>query len=1127
MKLLDLNIFKNEKCNELNAFNLETLAFTAAQSYSNNKEQIRIVFSSLYEAQMFNSFLQDYLDSENIYYYLFDEVLRVDFLGVSKEMEYERLRTINALAFNKPGVVIFNAIAFARPSMPLEIYKNNTVVFKRNDEYSHRKIQEIAIRNGYVRTNKVEHPGEYAIRGMIFDMFPPNYTKPFRLEFDGDRIEDIRSFDVQEEISVGQLEEACCTLARELLYDINNKEEIINHLTNDLKDIHEYDDLYIRLQNKISLINNSEDDGEVPLNHHNYFGTYHGIGFNNLKFNCYHIEDVYNKIVSYIEEDREYFAEQIASKAALKEDSLVVKDDIELLTKNLIQINENENNVLKTLPYTFESFYSLSSILNEMVSDGLDIYIVQEEGRINSLIESLRSSKIDFSIYPTLSKITLVNGSLYRGFYDEKNKRAFIGNKEIYGLSSSSARFLTRYKDAKTIKHYDDLNPGDYVVHEIHGIGKYVGVVKKDGMDRLLVTYRNDDRLYIPLVQFGMLKKYAGREGYAPSLDVLGGSTWARRKSKIKSRLTYLTDQLLEISSKRKAEKGFAFPNYPELEEDFYAAFPYELTTSQKRAFEAIENDMNDERPMDRLISGDVGFGKTELAFRAAYKAYLSGKQVVMLCPTTLLAKQHYEVAIQRFKGFGLHMACFSRLIPASEQKKNIERIKDGKIDLIIGTHRLLSDDITFNNLGLLIVDEEQRFGVAQKEKIKKIGGNIDVLTLTATPIPRTLQMSLLGVRELSTLDEPPLNRLPIKTYVTTYNDGIVKEAIDLELGRKGQVYYLHNKINTIYSAANKLKKMFPYAKIGIAHGKMNTEDETEVMNAFYDGNIDILVCTTIIETGLDIANVNTIIIEDATRYGLAQLYQIKGRVGRSDRLAYAYLFYNKFSDLSDDARKRLKSIKEFTELGSGYKIAKQDLNIRGAGDILGAEQAGFMDTLGYDSYQALLDEVIKQKKEVHEAKSNVLKNRYALSFNLDCCIPEDYADEKSRINIYRELSNINSIYEINKFTKKLRDVYGTYPLEVYNLLVKRQIEVMLESPLIDSFVEGLDYYLFTFSEKLFQSKLKLKDIDEILKPLEKQIRVNISHNHLLIRLRKSAEYLNNLYYITNNLIGKIDETIG
>ena len=523
--------------------------------------------------------------------------------------------------------------------------------------------------------------------------------------------------------------------------------------------------------------------------------------------------------------------------------------------------------------------------------------------------------------------------------------------------------------------------------------------------------------------------------------------------------------------------------------------------------------------PMDRLLAGDVGFGKTEIAFVAAFKAMLAHKQVALLCPTTILCMQHFKVAAERFKSFGIRICAFSRFVPASQQKTNIQLIKEGKIDFVIGTHRLLSNDIVFKDLGLLIVDEEQKFGVTHKEKIKEKSKNIDCLTLTATPIPRTLQMSLLNVRSLSLLEQAPINRMPVKTYVAKQDKELIYEVIGKELERKGQVYYLHNDIKTIYSLASTIQKKFPSNHVGVCHARMSEDEIEETMSNFYACEYDILVCTSIIESGLDIPNVNTIIVENADHFGLSQLYQIKGRVGRSSRLAYAYFFFKDANKITPDARKRLKALKDFTELGSGYKIAMQDLNIRGAGDILGSEQAGFVDTLGYDAYVDLLKEVVKEKEVMNSAVVEKKdEHRFELSFSLDAHIPEEYGSETQRINMYRELSDCESDTDLNAFSKKLRDVYGTYPEEVSNLLIKRKIEISLNSGLYDSFIEGLGVYTITMSSAFSAKPALYKILEEKLQPLLVKLRVHINNHRFEFSLTKSRDYLTDLLFLTGEL---------
>lgn len=1121
MKFQDLDFFRAEPLREIDAYNLETLAYTAAQSFARQPRLLAIVTPTLYDTQQLHSMLSDFLDPESISLFVYDEVLRVDALGSSHEMMFERLRALRNIYLNRPNIIIFNAVSLLRPTLSREQFLASYRLLRVGESFDRAAFIASLAESGYVRRNRVEHPGEFAVRGMIYDFFDPASYQPVRLEIDGHRIEEIRRFDPSLEISTESLNEAEIGPAYDLLYQSEDSEKIVKDLHKAADKLTEFDSLRARVGQLVENVRSGGDGRLVPYRHFAYFGRFGSVECPDI-LAC-RPEEIKAALERALVEDRGYFAELSGGRMALARDSLYLNRDPASAVSLMRPLRQEEAGHLTGVPYVFESLLTLSSNLNSIRENGYCIYLFLPAERRSSLIARLTDDSIPFTCYPETSPITLVDGDLAVGFMDPDAKRCFLGTKEIFGLKNRRANFLTRYKEARIIRRFDDLEVGDYVVHELHGIGRYDGVKMIDGLEYLKVLYRDDDRLYIPISQFKLIRKYSGREGFKPTLDKLGGSTWSRRKAQVRGKISYLADQLLAISSRRKAERGTAFPAEPEMEREFSDAFAYDLTSSQRRAWAAIATDMESERPMDRLLAGDVGFGKTELAFRAAYRAILAGKQVALLCPTTVLCRQHYEVAVHRFRGFGVRIGCFSRFISTREQAENIEKLKKGRLDLVIGTHRLLSEDIVFAGLGLLIIDEEQRFGVAQKEKIKMISGNIDVLTLTATPIPRTLQMSLLGVRELSNLDEPPLNRLPIKTYVTTYDDGLIKEAISIELGRKGQVYFLHNRVNTIYAKAKKLQQLFPNARIGVAHGSLDPESMADVMNSFYDGEIDVLVCTTIIETGLDVPNVNTIIIEDADRFGLSQLYQIKGRVGRSDRLAYAYFFYDPHKEITDESRKRLKALKDFTELGSGYNIAKQDLNLRGAGNILGAEQAGFMDTLGYDSYTALLDEVIAQKKLVTEAVKQPATS-YELSFSLDSHVPESYAEEASRITIYRELSQIRHEEELESFTKKLRDVYGPFPQEVYNLLVKKSIELKLSKPYTKSFIEAMDHYELALTREVSSKRSIASRLQDQLSPVQDIMRVYFKNGSFYLRINKTRDYLEQLLYICNTINQLADE---
>ncbi|MBR0440292.1 MAG: transcription-repair coupling factor, partial [Bacilli bacterium] len=627
--------------------------------------------------------------------------------------------------------------------------------------------------------------------------------------------------------------------------------------------------------------------------------------------------------------------------------------------------------------------------------------------------------------------------------------------------------------------------------------------------------YHGGELLYVPLSQFQLVRKYMGKEGASPRLSRLHSKDWENTKKKIKEKVNDLANRLMNLYLERNKAIGYSFQKDDEFQKEFEESFEYELTRDQLSALNDIKKDMESPHPMDRLLCGDVGFGKTEVAFRAAFKAINSGKQVAILCPTTLLARQHYELALQRFSGFDIKIAAFSRLISEKEQKKFINEVKEGKAHLVIGTHRLLSKDIQFKDLGLLIIDEEQRFGVEQKERIKELKTNIDVLTLSATPIPRTLQISLLGVRSMSIINTPPKDRMPIQTYVTPFDMDVVKELIERELGRNGQVFFLHNNVSTLYLRAAKLQKMLPDVSIGVAHGQMNRDDIEDVMIKFYNGEVKVLVCTSIVENGIDIPNANMIIVEDSDHYGLSQLYQIKGRVGRSDRIAYAYLMYSPFKVLTEKAQKRLKALQEFTELGSGYKIAQRDLMIRGAGDILGPEQAGFIDSIGLDMYIKLLNEAVKEKM-TGVSEEQVEANP---SLSLDAYIPNNYAGDSDKIELYQEILMAPSIEDLATLKIKIQDIYGKIPDEVERLFAKRTVDLLVRDGKVEELKEVLNNIEIILGNDFINIKGIGNILFETLIPYLNFIKVNYSQNKFKIIMKKRKFWIEDLQDILRSLV--------
>ncbi len=649
----------------------------------------------------------------------------------------------------------------------------------------------------------------------------------------------------------------------------------------------------------------------------------------------------------------------------------------------------------------------------------------------------------------------IIQGSISEGFEMPSYKLAVLTEEELFRKKMPKKRKKQKISNAERIKSYQELETGDYVVHTNHGIGKYLGIetlqVNDVHKDYMVLRYSGNDKLFVPVEQIDQVQKYVGSEGKEPKLYRLGGTEWKKVKSRVQSSVEDIADDLIQLYAEREASKGYAFSKDSEMQKDFEAAFPYEETEDQLRCIEEVKDDMERERPMDRLLCGDVGYGKTEVAIRAAFKAVIDNKQVALLVPTTILAQQHFETFQERFQDFGLNVGILSRFQTAKQQKETLDQLEKGLVDVVIGTHRLLSKDIKFKDLGLLIIDEEQRFGVKHKEKIKQLRSNVDVLTLTATPIPRTLHMSMVGVRDLSVIETPPENRFPIQTYVVEYNPPFIKEAIEREMSRDGQVFFLYNRVDMIDRVAAEIDELVEDARVAHAHGQMNERQLENIMLDFLEGNYDVLVSTTIIETGVDIPNVNTLIVNDADKMGLSQLYQLRGRVGRSNRLAYAYFTHQKDKVLTEVAEKRLEAIKEFTELGSGFKIAMRDLSIRGAGNLLGTEQHGFIDSVGFDLYSQMLNEAIQAKQE-GKTYEETKPFEVEMTLSLDAYIPSEYIeDETQKIHMYKRIHAVKEVSEIFEIKDELIDRFGSYPQEVEELMQVARIRLLAQKEKVET----------------------------------------------------------------------------
>lgn len=1107
-----------------------------ASLYKEKKGSYAILSNNFYTAQKVYEFLLNFVPEQDLILFPSDELLRAEALSSSKELMAQRIYAMGQLVSGENKILITHPSALGRYLPSKETFEELTIVLKNGRRYSLEKLKNTLVAAGYTRVNKIDQSLQFAIRGDIVDVFSVNYLKPIRIEFFDDEIESIRYFDIATQSSLEKLDSVEILPAVDTLLS----DEQINDFVARMNERMEKDLSSFKSENGKDIYQqtiSSDIENIQNRNYKNRLYKYYGFALNET-----------HSILSYFNPERVFIPDKegfldaynsIFDEAASYLNELVKNYQAPTHLQEYMSLDEALENVSISYGSKFshspdDEIFTIRNIVSPgtgipsfipMIQSYLSnfdkVVLALGEERQRKTIEGLlKEFNIPFENVKGLEipkdKLGISDFSLNIGFELPSYSLSYISSSEIFGKKLVATRFSSRFKNATILKSYQDLRPGDYVVHEYNGIGQFIQVktMETEGIHRdyLEIAYAGGDELFVPLEQFRLVRKYSGREGYAPKLSHLYSGDWDKKKNKIKERVNDLADRLISLYGERSNAKGFAYAQDDELQERFENEFPYQLTPDQDKSIKEIKEDMEKDSPMDRLLCGDVGFGKTEIAFRAAFKAIDNGKQVAMLAPTTLLARQHYEVAIERFQTFGIHIALLSRMVSDREAKLVCEGLENGTIDMVIGTHKLLSKDIRFKNLGLLIVDEEQRFGVAQKEKIKEMKRDVDVLTLSATPIPRTLQMSLIGIRPVSTINTPPEARTPIQTYVTPFDSKVTNELIKRELSRNGQVFYIHNVVSTIYEAANKIARATPMARIGVVHGKMEREEIEEVMQKFYDGDINVLVATSIIENGIDVPNANMIIVENADRFGLAQLYQIKGRVGRGDRVAYAYLMYKPQKKMNEDAIKRLKAIQDFTELGSGYKIAQRDLMIRGAGDILGPEQAGFIDSVGLDLYMQLLNEAIEEKKtgvKIEPPKSNTL-------FNIDAYIPKSYAISSDKIELYQDLENAKNEKELDEVAKHMRDVYGKMPKQVSLLLLQKRINFLMEYKEFYKVEQIASFVDILLSDSFTAIPHIAVDLFNTLLPYLNDIKVNFVDKKVHIRLDKKGndDWIDELYKI-------------
>lgn len=1095
-------------------------AILIASAFFSSPKSMLIVKDSLYQAQLLYQELFPILNQKVIFFPC-DESLRIEALASSQEIMGERINGLAALCTQEPIVVICHVHSFIRYIPERDLFKQNTLSLHVGMTIDPLELREKLVYCGYQMIQRVDEPFYYSKRGGVIDVYSIQYENPIRIEFFDDEIESIRFFDKDTQRSLEKLNDVKILPATDILYQDDEIETVISQIE-ELKNQTHCEEYQDNLEEEISI------DIESLKNHNYSSRLYQYLGlfststtllsyFDKVLLMTSSDEKIMNTYHQYTEETFFYTHELQTVGKMIK--GLSLYQDIDLLLKkkqiNFVDFRTKDNQIsflTREIQLSLFNEKQLIQQIKDYLIQNKILMCLDNQHQIQMMIDLLEQNAISYTMVGNdehiYDGVNIYMGNLKTGmdFYDEHI--ILLTESELFKVNSQKKKGYIKYKDAKVINDYTELNIGDYVVHDTHGIGQYLGIktleargVKKD---YLYIAYKGNDTLYIPVENFKLVRKYASRDGKVPKIHALNSTEWQKTKQRVRNKVDDLADKLIELYAERMKQPGFAYPKDDAIQIQFEECFGYELTPDQSEAVKEIKADMELPRPMDRLLCGDVGFGKTEVALRACFKAILANKQVAFLCPTTILSSQHYHTMQKRFENFPVSIALLNRFTGVKQRKQILTDLKEGKIDLLVGTHRILSKDVEFKDLGLLCIDEEQRFGVKQKEAIKEIRKTIDVLTLTATPIPRTLQMSLMGIRGLSQIETPPLNRLPVQTYVMEKSEQLIKQVVERELGRKGQVFYLYNKTSNIESVANHIARMVPSARVGVGHGKMTKSQLEDVMQAFTDKEYDVLVCTTIIETGIDIPNANTIIIEDADKFGLSQLYQIKGRVGRSERVAYAYLLYAKNKQMNEEASKRLKAIKEFAQLGSGYKIAMRDLSIRGSGDILGGEQAGFIDTVGFDMYMKILQETIEEKTgEKKEDKEVPVQN-----INVEGYIPEDYVESDiEKLNLYQRVYKAQQLSQMTSLEKELKDLYGTLPREVNNIVLKRKYEILCTEPFIDKVKEDGQYVQMMLTQE-FSAHIPGDQIFELVNRLFGKPQLKYMKNEIVILIPTVGHWL-------------------
>lgn len=1107
-KLLDLLLAKNNFNKVMNEIGEESAQLITGIADSaravlmaaiwEEKEKPLVVFTNnLHQANQLYGDLSVFIEEDQLFIYNVNDMIHTQLSVASPEEEAERIETLEFLLSDEKGIVIIPLAGARRLLPPKKLYEDSRINITINSDIELEELMNQLVAIGYEREQIVARPGEFSVRGGIIDIYPLTESYPVRIELFDVEVDSIRYFDAESQRSIKQIEEIKISPVTEMVLPVSDRAKVKERME--------------KAYEKTLLTTEDEEVKSAIMNH--ILPVIDALGEDELsdEMNLYRdfLYEEQTSILDYLPEEAliiyDEYPRMVENNQRLEADefewiessskagrvlegqqfSIDFLSTQEKLTQARIYFSMFEKGmtgISLTSVHHFhyrqmQKFFSQLPMIKTEVEAWekrgfTQLIMTENQERAKQVKESLANNGISAEIKDNQmpleeGEVQILDYTLRLGFELIEEKIAVITEHELFNRVAKKRRRQLNITNAERIKNHNELDPGDYVVHVNHGIGKYVGLetveIKGIHQDYLSIEYQKNDRVLIPVNQLDLIQKYVSAEGKSPRLHKLGGTKWAKTKSRVQKQVEDIADELIELYAERESRRGFAFSENDSYYREFEDAFPYTETPDQLQSIKEVSKSMEDIKPMDRLIVGDVGYGKTEVAMRAAFKAVQDGKQVAFLVPTTVLAQQHYESFIERFIDFPVKIEMLSRFRTKKQTDEILAALRKGEIDIVIGTHRILSKDIVFQDLGLLVVDEEQRFGVKHKERIKQLKKDVDVLTLTATPIPRTLHMSLVGARDLSVIETPPANRYPVQTYVMEMNPFVIQEAIEREMARDGQVFFLHNRVETIEKRVEDIQNIVPDARVTYIHGRLTENQLENILFQFIQGEYDVLVTTTIIETGIDMPNVNTLLVENADHLGLSQLYQLRGRVGRSNRIAYAYFMHEANKMLTEESEKRLQAIKDFTELGSGFKIAMRDLAIRGAGNLLGQQQHGFIDSVGFDLYSQMLEDAVAQK----QGKEKGPKITVEINLDVNAYIPSSYiSDERQKIEFYKRIRSLSDREEYEELQDDFIDRFGDYPQEVDDLLAIGLMKHYAEACQIEKIEQNNQQVLLQFTKE-------------------------------------------------------------